>query len=359
MSSDAVTWAKAQRCPSPRGASVLTSLAAYADAEGRAWAAVAILVLETDLGDERTVQRGLADLRKGDPARGIAPLLEDTGDKKLWKGKLIPIYRLPMERGPKNMRERLALERGDLGVTPVSPQAATGDAGVTPTGDTGDGLGVTLVSPDILRDQHNPQVKPQPGAREAVFDRLVKAMPRRSLRFVDLERAWTAFCEVLDEGGDPEELVSAALAMGVHPDYRSRKHPPQLQDWLGKGAWRGWLPEPQLALAEPEPEPGCALPPGAAPEADQAIWAKVLDQMRLLLTEGEFGAWLRPAFLGVRGEQLVVVALTGMARDWLKGRCWPRLLTAWADAGGAGVPLTLVSKAEFEAGMVRRSEGVA
>lgn len=339
MSSDAVTWAKAQKCPSPRAKAVLICLAAYADAEGCAFAAVSTLVLETEL-EERTVQRGLADLRRGDAERCIAPLLEDTGDKRLWKGKLIPIYRFPLERGPQNTRERMDLERA-LGVTPVSPQGFSGDTDGAPRGDMGDELGVTRVSPPILRDQDNSQGNAQHGAREAalrpVFDDLVGAISKRVLKFADLGEAWNAFVRLDRAGVDVAMLPDCARRMNVDPDFRSRRYPPTLEVWLDKGQWRAWLPEPELALAEPD-----------APVVHPA-WERLRAELRLTIDPGQFGSYLAPATYIEADGRGYLVALTDIGRRWIADHCWARIAKGLADADVGVEDLRLTCKQEFEA----------
>ena len=62
MSGDAITWAKAQKATTPSAKAVLVCLAAYADAEGIAWAAVPLLATEADLS-ERQVHRALVQLK--------------------------------------------------------------------------------------------------------------------------------------------------------------------------------------------------------------------------------------------------------------------------------------------------------
>ncbi len=83
--------------------------------------------------------------------------------------------------------------------------------------------------------------KPTAGACEAVFDRIVEACPKRMLRWADQGLAWEWVAARLDEGADLDPIVQALGEMAASPEFQSRKHPPQLHDWLAKGMWRGWL----------------------------------------------------------------------------------------------------------------------
>lgn len=130
---EATTWAKAQdpmrpRDPKnpaaglkrdPRAKSVLTALSCYANVLGEAWAAVNILTVEASLDSERTCQRGLADLK-------AAGLIEETGRFETFMGKRFPIYRLPLEKGPANTRERMILEREKVEAAGVSMRRSLG-----------------------------------------------------------------------------------------------------------------------------------------------------------------------------------------------------------------------------------------
>lgn len=267
MSWDASTWAAAQVMPfdSPRkrqrAKAVLKSFGAYADVRGRAWVAMGVLLAETDLGCERTVQRGIADLR-------ACGLLEETEDWEIYKGKRYPIYQLPLDRGPQNTRERLRAWAGP-GVTPVSPQEGAGevwgDTAVTPRGDTGDGLGVTPVSPKQERETL-PSVEKETSARaRAAASRLAEleaACPQAMLRFYDQRIALAAVEELLAEGVNVAVLPAALRRMAGHRDFRSRKHPPQLHTWLKARTFLGGLAEEGEASPAEVAAPVWAGPPG-------------------------------------------------------------------------------------------------
>jgi hypothetical protein len=340
-------------CPSPRAKAVLICMAAYADADGCAWAAVSTLLIETSLGHERTVKRGLADLR-------AVGLLEDTGEHKVVFGKLIPIYRFPMERGPANTRQRLEQERERCAsaVTPVSPQDGCGDADVMPRGDTAAELGVTPVSPKLEQNFEDNSKR----GREASFADLRKveeAYPKKGLGFTDRDAALVALQAVFDEGVTLDELIGAALGYRNDPILKKRDFGPVgLHRWLASGRYRGWMPDAQLPLVQPAEAGKAAAHPAAAPAADQATWAKVEARLGSALTEVEF-SYIRHAFLGERSGLLFVVANSGIARDRIRDRSWRRVAAWWSETDPAKRPLTLISKAEFEAGAARETPGVA
>ena len=102
MSDVAVTWAKAQDCPTANAKQVLGCLATYADAEGDVWALVPVLAMESQSTD-RTVQRAL----KGLKAAGLISL---TGRNHVHRGKRVPIWRLHLDQGFASSRARLQAE---------------------------------------------------------------------------------------------------------------------------------------------------------------------------------------------------------------------------------------------------------
>lgn len=374
MSFDAVTWAKAQRMPfqsaqiRARAKAVLQALAAYVDAEGVGWAAMSVLVIETDLGHERTVYRGLADLK-------ACGLIEETGEKKIYRGKAYPIYRLRLEDGPQNTRERLRAERDACSpLTRVSGEDAapeiSPDMGVSPSPDTGDDLPLTPVSDKqegITLTSFGKRTTT--GAREvaARLSKLEGLAPKPILRFYDQQAALAALQILADEDYDLDLLPGAMERMKAHPDFRTRKHPPQLHDWLRKRAFIGWLEDdaPEAAdVADRSDVPGvspnaASVHDHAAGEADQTTFAEVRRQMEGALTENEFASYIRPAFLGAHGVSLYFVAATGIGRDWIAQRCWRRVCDAWAKADPGRRPLQLVSKLNFEALVQRQSQGAA
>lgn len=271
MSFDAVTWAKAQPMPfktAParrRAKAVLAAFATYVDARGRGWAAVNILALETEL-EPRTVQRALAELKE-------SGLIEETGDQEAFQGKLYPIYQLPLDRGPQNTRERIRLDREAVGAADelgakLSPQRAksvTPSQNLSPVGVTEMGAwGDTMVSP---KQEDNPfgESNAEPSARAAAarLDELERIAPASILRFYDQPLALAALQALIADGVDVEALPAALRRMADHPDFRSRKHPPQLHDWLRKRGFLGWLADDQVDAGLP---PADARTPFAIPE---------------------------------------------------------------------------------------------
>ncbi len=269
MSFDAVTWAKAQTAPTPRAKAVLICLAAYADGDGVAWAPVSILSIETSL-KERTVQRGLAECK-------AAGLIELTGDNHVRDGRLFPLYRFALDRGPQNTRDRLRLARAAaaLGVSPVTPdpgaEGPRGDTHDTPWGVTGDAGGVTPETPKQEGERiYNPN--PQVCAREAAsrLRELEALAPASILRFYDQALAMAAMLQLLGEGlACLDALPDAMRRMRAHPVFRSRKHPPQLHEWLRKRAFLGWLEDDEADARRTATPAAKAREPGSHPLRDE------------------------------------------------------------------------------------------
>lgn len=247
MSDVAVTWAKAQECVDANGRrdrnakDVLKTLAAWADASGEVWASVPVLAMECD-ASERTIQRGLRALK-------AMRLLRDTGNQKLYLGRLYPIYQMPLEEGHASTVRRLKAEReakawGDtgvtprsgLGVTPVSPQDVTD---VTPRGDTG----VTQIGKEITQG-----LKPTSSVctRKAACEAWASKAPER-VAPRPVERAWLS---AIERSGLREDRLLAAVLAAVarDPDF-SRDRAMNLDRWLDEDRYEPWLPmeaeEPQ------------------------------------------------------------------------------------------------------------------
>ncbi|HEY2178042.1 MAG TPA: helix-turn-helix domain-containing protein [Caulobacteraceae bacterium] len=245
MSGEAVTWAKAQKAPTGSAKAVLVCLAAYADAEGIAWASVPLLAIEADI-DERSVYRALARL-KG------AQLLEATGENKLHRGKLIPLYRYPLERGFASTRERLLAER-------ASPDTVSGE---DPSPDSVSGLGVTPCqsSPDTVspKEKGNYQEEAQDGragetrnARFEAFEALEAAGPKLWLAVSDRATAWAAFQALLAAGETSGVLIACAAAYAASPLCKRRDYVPMpIEKFLGFGRWRAFVEGASSAIARP------------------------------------------------------------------------------------------------------------
>ena len=253
LSTDATTWAKAQPITDRNAKQVLIHLATYADAAGEAWGAIDVLAYEMSISHRR-VQEGL-ELVKGkrDKESGewvCQPYIVDTGRKKLFEGKLYPIYRLKLEEGPQNTREALQLLRQSshaAGRTPSDPSHA---AGRTPDG-TEDATGRTprdaAGRTQIENLEDNPLTPFEGRAREASFEEfenLERAYPKAGLGFSDRSASWDAYQRLVGDTVDPGELVRAAGRYGTDPLQRKRDYGPvSLQKWLSEGRWRGWRDE--------------------------------------------------------------------------------------------------------------------
>ena len=83
--------------------------------------------------------------------------------------------------------------------------------------------------------------------------------------------------------------------------------------------------------------------------ATGAVWAKTCQALRRELGEATFGSWLGQAALKERGEEVCLVAATGVARDWIRRHAWRRIGELWAQNDPMGRQLDLKSRMEFEA----------
>jgi len=60
--------------------------------------------------------------------------------------------------------------------------------------------------------------------------------------------------------------------------------------------------------------------------ATGVVWTKTCQALRRELGEATFGSWLGQAALRERGEEVCLVAATGVARDWIRRHAWRRFL---------------------------------
>lgn len=284
---DLLKWANSQLHLAAATKAVLKELASFADADGCAWAKVETLAYGTNI-KERQVQRHLETLRE-------AGLIRLSGRQHRLKKstRSVPLYQLAPELFE-------ALE-GAVGAPPMGGVDDThtgvsmGGVDDTHAGEYGchgrQPMGGVDDTPHrrSTGDQSGAEA-PSPGAREASplaqrsdFDRLVEAVPQRVLKFADLEAAWCAFEGLAEQGVEVARLADCARRMAADPEFVSRKHPPPLQDWLGKGQWRGWWVEA-----------GAVTPPAA----DLAEVSDVPPELRaavLAVTDPAFvGAYLLP-----------------------------------------------------------------
>lgn len=80
-----------------------------------------------------------------------------------------------------------------------------------------------------------------------------------------------------------------------------------------------------------------------------AVWSKTCAALKRELGEATFGSWLGQASLRERGDELCLVAATGVARDWIRRHAWRRIGELWAMNDPMGRNLDLKSRMEFEA----------
>lgn len=329
---DLFKWVNDQQQLDIRTKFILKELAAYADPACCAWSKVETLAYAASCS-ARTVQNHLALLKE-------EGLIVDTGRLHRLDDstRSVPIYQL----APKIEGLGRRISMGEISA-PIPAHGCNPDRG----------MGEEGLHPHKENTGEQEAIASSGREREAQFLALEDAVPPATLKFTDRDAAFAAFVVVVEAGIDPAELVGCARRMAEDPAYRSRKFPPPLETWLAKGQFRGWLVQPQLALAA-KPE---AVSASAAPQGDQAIWQAVLVEVRLTTDPGEFGSYVAPAYLAEVEGSLLMVARTGVARDWIAGKCWRRIEAAWAKADGAGRKLRLVSKSEFEALAARQHEG--
>lgn len=78
------------------------------------------------------------------------------------------------------------------------------------------------------------------------------------------------------------------------------------------------------------------------------VWSKTCAALKRELGEATFGSWLGQAALRERGDELCLVAATGVARDWIRRHAWRRIGELWAQNDPMGRNLDLKSRMEFE-----------
>lgn len=87
-----------------------------------------------------------------------------------------------------------------------------------------------------------------------------------------------------------------------------------------------------------------------------AVWTKTCQVLKRELGEATFGSWLGQAALRESGDEVYLVAATGVARDWIRRHAWRRIGELWAQNDPLGRRLDLKSKMEVEsAGVVARA----
>jgi len=79
-----------------------------------------------------------------------------------------------------------------------------------------------------------------------------------------------------------------------------------------------------------------------------AVWTKTCLILKRELGEATFGSWLGQAALREHGDEVCVVAATGVARDWIRRHAWRRIGEIWAQNDPLGRRLDLKSRMEVE-----------
>jgi chromosomal replication initiator protein len=79
-----------------------------------------------------------------------------------------------------------------------------------------------------------------------------------------------------------------------------------------------------------------------------AVWTKTCQVLKHELGEATFGSWLGQASLREAGEEVCLVAATGVARDWIRRHAWRRIGELWAQNDPMGRRLDLKSRLELD-----------
>jgi chromosomal replication initiator protein len=78
------------------------------------------------------------------------------------------------------------------------------------------------------------------------------------------------------------------------------------------------------------------------------VWTKTCQVLKHELGEATFGSWLGQASLREAGDDVCLVAATGVARDWIRRHAWRRIGELWAQNDPQGRRLDLKSRMEVE-----------
>jgi chromosomal replication initiator protein len=79
-----------------------------------------------------------------------------------------------------------------------------------------------------------------------------------------------------------------------------------------------------------------------------AVWSKTCQVLKRELGDATFGSWLGQAALREFGDEVCVVAATGVARDWIRNNAWRRIGELWAQNDPLGRRLDLKSRLEVD-----------
>ena len=83
-----------------------------------------------------------------------------------------------------------------------------------------------------------------------------------------------------------------------------------------------------------------------------AVWTKTCVVLKRELGEATFGSWLGQAALRETGDEVCLVAATGVARDWIRRHAWRRIGELWAQNDPLGRRIDLKSRLEMDSGAV-------
>src|SRR5207302_3765066 len=90
------------------------------------------------------------------------------------------------------------------------------------------------------------------------------------------------------------------------------------------------------------------------------VWTKTCLVLKRELGEATFGSWLGQAALRESGDEVCLVAATGVARDWIARHAWRRIGELWAQNDPLGRRLDLKSRMEFDSdGLVAAAPALA
>ena len=79
-----------------------------------------------------------------------------------------------------------------------------------------------------------------------------------------------------------------------------------------------------------------------------AVWGKTCLVLKRELGDATFGSWLGQAALRESGDEVCVVAATGVARDWIRNNAWRRIGELWAQNDPLGRRLDLKSRLDVD-----------
>ncbi|HSV03636.1 MAG TPA: chromosomal replication initiator protein DnaA [Phenylobacterium sp.] len=79
-----------------------------------------------------------------------------------------------------------------------------------------------------------------------------------------------------------------------------------------------------------------------------AVWTRTCQVLKHELGEATFGSWLGQASLREMGDEVCLVAATGVARDWIRRHAWRRIGELWMQHDPMGRRLDLTCRMELE-----------